>query len=547
MNAGLHGILSSSAPIRSRASSEDDFQIPLWGVLLVVLVIGICLFSGLGALGLTGPDEPRYAAIAHAMAQTHDWITPRLWGTTWFEKPVLYYWTAGTAIRWFGISDFSARLPSSLAALLAVVAAAWVAVRCYGARAASYTLLMLPASVAMIAFARAATPDMLFAGFLTASLAAGFELLQKPRPGMLARVLFGVFLGAAVLAKGPAAIILSGGGVLLWAAFAGRWRTSLRFLHPIVIVAFCATALPWYILCALRNPQFLHVFVWEHNFQRYLTPLFEHIQPFWFFGYIVPLAVLPWTALLIPLFSRLAHRDSWRDSPGLFLACWSGFTVLFFSFSQSKLPSYMLPAIPPLLVLLARAATRLREQTGRVALAAMAATGGIVLALAVAFAWSLAHLQRFLQFAGAPALGVALAGTVIGGILIVLFSRRKRMDAAVVTTALLVALLAEVAVVGVLPRADRFLSSRPLAKRLISQSPKQSVIAEYKLPRDWEYGLHYYLESRFENWGTGAATPAWIVTTPEGAAEIESSGEVRIQAIQRADGGRIALLRVWQK
>ncbi len=97
-----------------------------------MLLLYVCLFSGLGALGLVGPDEPRYAAIARAMAETHDWVTPRLWGTPWFEKPVLYYWTAGIAMRLFGVSEFAARLPSALAALLAVAAVKWTALRSYG-------------------------------------------------------------------------------------------------------------------------------------------------------------------------------------------------------------------------------------------------------------------------------------------------------------------------------------------------------------------------------------------------------------------------------
>ncbi len=144
---------------------------------LVLVVLYVCLFSGLGALGLIGPDEPRYAAIARAMPETHDWVTPRLWGAPWFEKPVLYYWAAGIAMRIFGAGEFAARLPSAMAALLAVLAVAWTALRSYGIGAAWYTLLMLPTSVAMIGFARAATPDMVFAGLLTAAMAVASDML----------------------------------------------------------------------------------------------------------------------------------------------------------------------------------------------------------------------------------------------------------------------------------------------------------------------------------------------------------------------------------
>ena len=236
----------------------------------------MCLFSGLGALGLVGPDEPRYAAIARAMAETHDWVTPRLWGTPWFEKPVLYYWAAGIAMRIFGVNEFAARLPSALGALIAVVAVAWTALRSYGVGAAWYALLMLPTTVAMIGFSRAATPDMLFAGMLTAAMAIAAEMLRKSRPGPVLQIAFGFFLGAAVLAKGPAAVILAGGATLLWAGLSRQWRVPFRFLHPLIITTFCVTALPWYILCALRNPDFLRDFLWHHNFERYLTPVFEH-------------------------------------------------------------------------------------------------------------------------------------------------------------------------------------------------------------------------------------------------------------------------------
>src|ERR1700704_2691909 len=222
--------LDSAAPIRSQAVEEANIQIPLWSIPLVLVVLYVCLFSGLGALGLVGPDEPRYAAIARAMAETHDWVTPRLWGTPWFEKPVLYYWAAGLAMRIFGVSEFAARLPSALGALLAVLAAAWTALRSYGIGAAWYSLLMLPTSVAMIGFSRAASPDMLFAGLLTAAMAVACEMLQTPRPGPILRSCCFFCLPPAVLKKVTVSLILGGGASLMWAALPRQWRAPFRFL-----------------------------------------------------------------------------------------------------------------------------------------------------------------------------------------------------------------------------------------------------------------------------------------------------------------------------
>ena len=296
-------------------------------------------------------------AIARAMLQTGDWVTPRLYGQPWFEKPVLYYWAAAAAFRLFGVNEFAARLPSALAALLATAAMAWAALRSYGLDAAWLTLLMLPTTLAALGFARAASPDMLFSALLVAAAVSAAEMLEKKRPGQLARLTFGVFLGAATLAKGPAAVLLAGGAALLWALASGQWRAVFRLTHPMCVTAFLVVAAPWYALCAWRNPEFLRVFIIEHNFSRYFTPVFQHVQPFWFFGPIILAATIPWTLLLLPLaiaaMARVRANAQWKDSPALFFGSWAIFPVLFFSFSESKLPGYVLPAVPPLILLLA--------------------------------------------------------------------------------------------------------------------------------------------------------------------------------------------------
>ena len=355
---------------------------------LILATLYLCYFHNLGALGLVGPDEPRYAWIARDMAETGDWVTPRLYGKPWFEKPPLYYWGAAISFKLFGVSEATARLPSAVCALLATLALAWLAWRVYGAETARWLLLLLPTTVGMIGFSHAAATDMPFAGMLTIAMvfAAGIVGLVESkgfaiytpsvsfyfntRPGgMLSLLLFGFFLGLATLAKGPAAIILSGGAVLLWAAFTKRWRDAFRCLHPVAIVSFCATALPWYILCARRNPDFFRVFIIEHNFKRFLTPEFQHIQPFWFYIPILLIAIFPWTLLLLTdalgrAFRNRKERQLWISQSSAFLCFWPFFCFLFFSISRSKLPGYILPAVPPLALLAARKLeTNLRDGT----------------------------------------------------------------------------------------------------------------------------------------------------------------------------------------
>ncbi len=259
-----------------------------WAILFVATLY-VCYFSHLGAIGFVGPDEPRYAWVARDMVETRDWITPHLYGKPWFEKPPLFYWGAALCFKLFGVSEAAARLPSAISALLATLAMAWLALRLYGAETARWLLLLLPTTVGMIGFSHAAATDMPFSGMLTiamvaAAVAVGLARNENtpiiPRSPWLALVLFGFFLALAVLAKGPAAIVLCGGAVFFWALLTKRWRDAFRLLHPVAIAAFCFTALPWYILCARRNPDFLRVFLIEHNFKRYHPPEFQHIQPF---------------------------------------------------------------------------------------------------------------------------------------------------------------------------------------------------------------------------------------------------------------------------
>jgi len=502
--------LNSTPPIRSRAAEEGDFQIPLWGIPFILILLYVCLFCGLGAIGLVGPDEPRYAAIARAMAETHDWVTPRLWGTPWFEKPVLYYWLAGIAMRIFGVGEFAARLPSALAALLAVAAVKWAALRSFGLGAAWYSLLMLPTSVAMIGFSRAAGPDMLFAGLLTAAMAVACEMLQRPRPGPILRVAFGFILGAAVLAKGPAAIILAGGATLMWAALCRQWRAPFRFLHPLIIVVFCATALPWYILCALRNPDFLRVFIWQHNFQRYLTPVFEHRQPFWFFGYILLLAVFPWIlflgAALFDAFFRLKNRAA-VNSIDTFFACWASFPILFFSLSQSKLPGYILPAIPPLFLVLGQWVSSAMALKTKSVLRVLGWTGGLFLLAAIPLAAAMIRGINKMQAGYVPAESVVF----LFGIVVVALVLKSRPREALLFVTLFVIVTVAIANFALLPGLDRRFSARPLAVKILKTDPSGGNVAVYRLPRAWEYGMNFYMNRDLPEWAPGSADPEWIL------------------------------------
>jgi len=348
----------------TKSISETSPAAQIGWAVLIAITLAVCYFSNLGAIGFVGPDEPRYAWIARDMAETGDWVTPRLYGKPWFEKPVLYYWMAGASFKLFGVSEAAARLPSATCALFMTLSLAWLAWHLYGAETARWLLLLLPTGVGMIGFSHAAATDMPFSATLTiamvcAAVVLGFTRNENtpilPRTAWLALSLFGFFLGLAVLAKGPAAIVLCGGAVFLWALFTKKWRGAFRLLHPVAFASFCATALPWYILCERRNPDFFRIFLIEHNFKRYLTPEFQHIQPFWYYVPVVLVAFLPWSAILLWATltgGRRLFTPEKISTFSLFLLCWAIFCLVFFSVSRSKLPGYVLPAFPAIAVLL---------------------------------------------------------------------------------------------------------------------------------------------------------------------------------------------------
>src|SRR5271170_2556886 len=488
------------------------------------MVVLVSLFANLGAVGLVGPDEPRYAWIARAMAESGDWVTPRLYGVPWFEKPVLYYWGAGLSFKIFGVSEAAARLPSAVSALVATLALAWLAWRVYGATTARWLLVLLPTSVGMIGFSHAAATDMPFSGMLTvamvcAAVVLGLTRNEKtpilPRTPWVALILFGFFLGLAVLAKGPAAIVLSGGGVFFWAVFTKRWRDAFRLLHPVAVVTFCATALPWYILCARRNPDFFRVFIIEHNFKRFLTPEFQHIQPFWFYAPVLLIALFPWTISCIPLLvraRRATNRAEWLNSPGLFLGLWAVFPIVFFSFSKSKLPGYILPAVLPLGLLLAQGVSLcvLKILPGDRWIKI-----GIGLSLITLWIFGVLQVERTPLVWSAQIVG-------LGGFAI-LVVKKLRYGLAISAVAILLAVASSLTG-NAREVLDGRYSARPAVRSAMivwkDYSPTES--SAYKLTRSFQYGLNFYFNRELPEWSPDRGGPGWVFALSSAETELRN-------------------------
>jgi 4-amino-4-deoxy-L-arabinose transferase-like glycosyltransferase len=520
-------VTETTAPIAKDSRTNTAARIG-WAI-LILATLYVCYFSHLGAIGFVGPDEPRYAWIARDMAETGDWITPRLYGKPWFEKPVLYYWGAALCFKLFGVSEAAARLPSAVSALLATLSLAWLALRLYGAETARWLLLLLPTTVGMIGFSHAAATDMPFSGMLTIAMVCAAVVMGLtrnenfpviPRTPWLALIFFGFFLGLAVLAKGPAAIILSGGAIFFWALFTKRWRDAFRLFHPAALASFCLTALPWYILCARRNPDFFRIFIIEHNFKRYLTPEFQHIQPFWFYVPILLIALFPWVGMSIGSVSYIFRKKLGMrpESCSIYILTWIFLPLIFFSISKSKLPGYILPAILPFGLLTAISlskalcAPKVPRPSGYAILAltpvlAVAATSGTV------------YLEHARFLPGKFALVSAIIALVTGSACLVLaFTGRKVLLLA--SGVICLVMFVEAIDTLALPSLDALISPRRVAQ-IVREYPKSSgAIVTFRLNRGWQYGLNFYLDREIAEWAGEPNQPAIAIVSPGGLTEL---------------------------
>jgi 4-amino-4-deoxy-L-arabinose transferase-like glycosyltransferase len=357
----------------------------------LLVVAGATFFTGLGHLALIGPDEPRYAEVAREMFASGDYVSPRLCNCLWFEKPVLYYWMAAAAYRLFDVGEFAARFPSAFAATAMMLFIFEVFRRLFTLGFAFTVSLVLITSGIIIGYARAATPDMALAASMSFALIAGYLFVGstgRARLGHLA--LCSAAAGLAVIAKGLVGIVLVG-AILFAYLLVTRHLTRVRWHEWVTaLLLFLAVASIWYLPVTLRHGwYFINDFFIDHHFKRYTEDKFGHPQPFYFYIFISLAGVLPWTFFIIPALERLRRlRPLSNRLDSLLTLAWLWLTVplIFFSFSQSKLPGYILPVFPALAIIVG--AEVYREWAGektRWLGAGRWMTAGLLVALGIGF------------------------------------------------------------------------------------------------------------------------------------------------------------------
>jgi 4-amino-4-deoxy-L-arabinose transferase-like glycosyltransferase len=477
----------------------------------VAAVCGYLFFYGLGSFGLVGADEPRYAQVAREMLERNNFVTPTLYGEPWLEKPALYYWRAMVAFEEFGVKDWVARLPSATFAL-GMVVIIFFHMRRFRFGAQLDAALITASCVAVIAFARGASTDMQLAGPFAVAMLGWYAWYETGSKFWLIDLY--IFLGVGTLAKGPVAPFLAAIIILLFCYLRGDMRAAWKtaFWWPGLLIFF-AISLPWYILVQLENPHFLRTFIFEHNLARFSTDMFRHHQPFWYYLPVLMLALIPWTFFAIPALVD-ALRSCWNDwragmherkgrptelerkNPDAFpefLVIWTLLPIVFFSISKSKLPGYILPAIPPCTILTADYLQRKRgEAASGLLIGAHAVLSAVFVAVMLIFPTFFLENKRLAFNARMVTIGISAAVMLMIILVVRRMGLRYLRYVTLIPVVLLIAFIVKIAA----PTIDEHYSARPVARELNAMGTEGRTVAAFEVKRDIRYGLAFYRNQR---------------------------------------------------
>jgi 4-amino-4-deoxy-L-arabinose transferase-like glycosyltransferase len=327
-----------------------------WMLGVAALMGTVLWFALLAERPLFDPDEGRYAEIPREMLSGGDWVIPHLNALVYLEKPPLQYWLTALTFRAVGENEFTARLCTGLAGYLSLATLFWVGRKLWGFEAGVRALLFTSASTLFVLLGHQLTLDMLLSFCLTAALGS-FLMAQSRRDQAWRAWMLGCWaaMALAVLTKGLIGVLIPAATLCVYVAWQRDWmllrRLNLRWGLPL----FAAIAVPWFVLAARANPQFLRFFFVREHFQRFLTPIEHRTQPWWFFGPVLVVGIIPWlpqaARALVATFAERAPRGEFHAARLLWI--WSVFVLIFFSCSDSKLIPYILPAVPALALLCA--------------------------------------------------------------------------------------------------------------------------------------------------------------------------------------------------
>lgn len=378
---------------------------------LIVILVAAAIYLGcmFSPPSLMDDVDATQAQIARNMLDSGDWVTAHLDGVPYMEKAPLKYWMIAVSYRIFGVSDWAARLPIALA----IVALCWLTARigcwAFGAKAGLYSGLALATSVGLFLFTRVLIPDVLLTFTITLAMWGFLRALEddEPHPRRWAW-LMAAAIGTGLLLKGLIAAVFPVGAALVYLLIARKlfaretWK-RLRPFSGLGIVLLIAA--PWHILATLSNPPYFyfsmhsvpgeyHGFFWFYFFNEHLLRFLNRRYPHDYntvprleFLLFHLLWLFPWSAYLAAA-ARLSYRPVDRAGRTRLLAlCWTGFLLVFFTFSSTQ-EYYSMPCYPALALLIGSAlAQGVWIRAGDRAIAVLAAAAAIVIAVILAEVW----------------------------------------------------------------------------------------------------------------------------------------------------------------
>jgi len=326
-------------------------------LLILTLFFGLLLAFRLGSYELGNPDEGRYAEIPREMVAANDYVTPRLDGVNYFEKPPFVYWCVAACLKLFGPSEWSMRVTPALFSLIGILATYAAARRIHGRNAGIAAAVVLGTSLLYFALSRILILDMVVSVLMSTALFCFILGIREPAGQKRRWLFYGLYASAALatLSKGLIGVLVPGAVMFFWLLLLNQWHRLRPFYLPTGALLFLAIAAPWHLLAAARNETWAEFYFIHEHWVRFTTTQHGRYQPIWFFIPIVLAGLIPWIGFLWQALKesvsggwakRKENADAW------FFIGWAVFIFLFFSKSQSKLIPYILPVFPPLAVLI---------------------------------------------------------------------------------------------------------------------------------------------------------------------------------------------------
>ena len=464
----------------------------VWTLAAVFAIVWLYV---LGIRSLVPPDEGRYAEMAREMWASGDWITTRLNGIKYFEKPPLQTWMNALTFSMFGLGEWQARLWTGLCGLGGVLFTGYAGRRVFGARAGFYAAVVLGSSLFWVACGQVNSLDMGLSGMMTIALCA---MLIAQRDGATPAeqrnwmLLCWAGMALAVLSKGLIGLVLPGAVLVIYTVLSRDIAIWKRLHLGKGLLLFFAIATPWFVLVALKNPEQPHFFFIHEHWERFFLKTHHREGPWYYFLLLLLPGVMPWLGLLPQALLNGARREAGASfQPKLLLLVWIGFITFFFSYSSSKLPGYILPVYPALALLLAiylEGASRLSRMFAATLLI-LAGAGGIAMIPHMIQVASRHPDERALLEIYQPWVLSAAIVAAAGGALALLHARQLRRDLGVLTLAVASFASAQLMLAG-FETYGQLRSGKALAQKILPElqadTPVYSVFV-------YEQSMTFYL------------------------------------------------------